>query len=81
MIASLRVRLECQTSKRTGFQPARGQPGEWEDPLFVAQQMGHSTTEMIMRHYERWVEQAEEKHRHVFCRVLVSLIRQPITRR
>jgi integrase len=37
-----------------------------ENPLFVAQQMGHKTTEMIMRHYGRWVEQAEEKHQHVF---------------
>ncbi|GMR06403.1 MAG: hypothetical protein BMS9Abin25_0996 [Gammaproteobacteria bacterium] len=37
-----------------------------ESPLFVAQQMGHKTTEMIMRHYGRWVEQAEEKHQHVF---------------
>jgi len=37
-----------------------------ENPLFVAQQMGHKTTEMIMRHYGRWVEQAEETHKHVF---------------
>ena len=37
-----------------------------ENPLFVAQQMGHRTTEMIMRHYGRWVEQAEENHQHVF---------------
>jgi integrase len=37
-----------------------------ENPLFVAQQMGHKTTEMIMRHYGRWVEQAEEKHQHFF---------------
>lgn len=37
-----------------------------ENPLFVAQQMGHKTTEMVMRHYGRWVEQAEDKHKHVF---------------
>ncbi len=37
-----------------------------ENPLFVAQQMGHKTTEMIMRHYGRWVEQAGEKHQHIF---------------
>ncbi len=37
-----------------------------ENPLFVAQQMGHKTTEMIMRHYGRWVEQGEQKQQHVF---------------
>jgi integrase len=37
-----------------------------ENPLFVAEQMGHKTTEMIMRHYGRWVEQAAEEQRHVF---------------
>tara|TARA_R110001592_G_scaffold363329_1_gene684181 strand:+ start:12281 stop:13525 length:1245 start_codon:yes stop_codon:yes gene_type:complete len=37
-----------------------------ENPLFVAQQMGHKTTEMIMRHYGRWVEQAAEDQKHVF---------------
>jgi hypothetical protein len=28
--------------------------------------MRHKTTDVIMRHYGRWVEQAEEKHRHIF---------------
>jgi len=37
-----------------------------ENPLFVAQQMGHKTTEMIMRHYGRWVEQGEQKQQHAF---------------
>lgn len=37
-----------------------------ENPLFVAQQMGHKSTEMVMRHYGRWVEQAEKKQQHVF---------------
>lgn len=32
-----------------------------ENSLFVAQQMGRKITEMIIRHYGRWVEQAEEK--------------------
>jgi integrase len=37
-----------------------------ENPLFVAEQMGHRTTEIIMRHYGRWVEQAAEEQQHVF---------------
>ncbi|NHO86603.1 tyrosine-type recombinase/integrase [Pseudoteredinibacter isoporae] len=37
-----------------------------ENPLFVAEQMGHKTTEMIMRHYGRWVEQSPDEKRHVF---------------
>jgi hypothetical protein len=28
--------------------------------------MGHKTTEMIMRHYGRWVEQGDQRQRHVF---------------
>jgi integrase len=37
-----------------------------ENPLFVAKQMGHKTTEMIMRHYGRWVEQGDPSQQHVF---------------
>ena len=37
-----------------------------ENPLFVAQQMGHKTTEMIMRNYGRWVEQGDNTQNHVF---------------
>ena len=37
-----------------------------ENQLFVAQQMGHKTTEMIMRHYGRWVEQGGQKQQHVY---------------
>lgn len=32
----------------------------------VAQQMGHRNTEMVMRHYARWVNQGKEKQKHTF---------------
>jgi integrase len=60
--AKVRYRNPYQTRHTYASQLLSG----GENPLFVAQQMGHKTTEMIMRHYGRWVEQAEEKHRHVF---------------
>lgn len=37
-----------------------------ENILFVAQQMGHRNTEMVMRHYARWVKQGKEKQKHTF---------------
>jgi integrase len=37
-----------------------------ENPLFVANQMGHKTTEMIMRRYGRWVQQGQENEGHTF---------------
>jgi len=37
-----------------------------ENILYIAQQMGHKNTEMVMRHYARWVEQGKEKQQHVF---------------
>lgn len=60
--AKVRYRNPYQTRHTNASQLLSG----GENPLFVAQQMGHKTTEMIMRHYGRWVEQAEEKHQHVF---------------
>jgi len=60
--AKVRYRNPCQTRHTYASQLLSG----GETPLFVAQQMGHRTTEMIMRHYGRWVEQSEEKHQHVF---------------
>jgi len=60
--AKVRYRNPYQTRHTYASQLLSG----GENPLFVAQQMGHKTTEMIMRHYGRWVEQAEEKHQHVF---------------
>jgi integrase len=60
--AKVRYRNPYQTRHTYASQLLSG----GENPLFVAQQMGHRTTEMIMRHYGRWVEQAEENHQHVF---------------
>lgn len=60
--AKVRYRNPYQTRHTYASQLLSG----GENPLFVAQQMGHKTTEMIMRHYGRWVEQAEEMHQHVF---------------
>ncbi len=60
--AKVRYRNPYQTRHTYASQLLSG----GENPLFVAQQMGHKTTEMVMRHYGRWVEQAEETHRHVF---------------
>ncbi|MEW8024887.1 MAG: tyrosine-type recombinase/integrase [Candidatus Thiodiazotropha sp.] len=60
--AGVRYRNPYQTRHTYASQLLSG----GENPLFVAQQMGHKTTEMIMRHYGRWVEQADEKHQHVF---------------
>ncbi len=60
--AKVRYRNPYQTRHTYASQLLSG----GENPLFVAQQMGHKTTEMIMRHYGRWVEQAEETHQHVF---------------
>ncbi|MEW8050891.1 MAG: tyrosine-type recombinase/integrase [Candidatus Thiodiazotropha sp.] len=60
--AKVRYRNPYQTRHTYASQLLSG----GENPLFVAQQMGHKTTEMIMRHYGRWVEQAEEKQQHVF---------------
>ena len=48
-----------------------------ENPLFVAQQMGHKTTEMIMRHYGRWVEQGDQDHRHVFVSSFGQGVKEP----
>lgn len=61
--AKVRYRNPYQTRHTYASQLLSG----GENPLFVAQQMGHKTTEMIMRHYGRWVEQAEETHQHVFA--------------
>jgi integrase len=60
--AGVRYRNPYQTRHTYASQLLSG----GENPLFVAQQMGHKTTEMIMRHYGRWVEQGEETQRHVF---------------
>jgi len=60
--AGVRYRNPYQTRHTYASQLLSG----GENPLFVAQQMGHKTTEMIMRHYGRWVEQGKEKHQHVF---------------
>ncbi|PUB81668.1 MAG: site-specific integrase [gamma proteobacterium symbiont of Ctena orbiculata] len=60
--AKVRYRNPYQTRHTYASQLLSG----GENPLFVAQQMGHKTTEMIMRQYGRWVEQAEETHQHVF---------------
>lgn len=60
--AKVRYRNPYQTRHTYASQLLSG----GENPLFVAQQMGHKTTEVIMRHYGRWVEQAEKKHQHVF---------------
>ncbi len=60
--AKVRYRNPYQTRHTYASQLLSG----GENLLFVAQQMGHKTTEMIMRHYGRWVEQAEEKNQHVF---------------
>lgn len=60
--AKVRYRNPYQTRHTYASQLLSG----GENPLFVAQQMGHKTTEMIMRHYGRWVEQADETHQHVF---------------
>ena len=48
-----------------------------ENPLFVAQQMGHKTTEMIMRHYGRWVEQGDQRQRHVFVSDFGQGVKEP----
>ncbi|MEW8410625.1 MAG: tyrosine-type recombinase/integrase [Candidatus Thiodiazotropha sp.] len=60
--AKVRYRNPYQTRHTYASQLLSG----GENPLFVAQQMGHKTTEMIMRHYGRWVEQADEKNQHAF---------------
>jgi integrase len=45
--------------------------------LFVAQQMGHKTTEMIMRHYGRWVEHGDQRQRHVFVSDFGQGVKEP----
>ena len=60
--AKVRYRNPYQTRHTYASQLLSG----GENPLFVAQQMGHKTTEMIMRHYGRWVEQGDQQQRHVF---------------
>lgn len=60
--AKVRYRNPYQTRHTYASQLLSG----GENPLFVAQQMGHKTTEMIMRHYGRWVEQGGQKQQHVF---------------
>ena len=37
-----------------------------ENILYVANQMGHKNTEMVMRHYARWVEQGKETQQHKY---------------
>jgi integrase len=32
-----------------------------ENPLYVAKQMGHANTEMLSRHYGRWIEQGSDE--------------------
>jgi len=59
--AGVRYRNQYQTRHTYASQLLSG----GENPLFVATQMGHKTTEMITKHYARWVEQGEEA-RHVF---------------
>jgi integrase len=60
--AGVRYRNPYQTRHTYASQLLSG----GENALFVAQQMGHKTTEMVMRHYARWVEQGERAHQHVF---------------
>ena len=60
--AGVRYRNPYQTRHTFASQLLSG----GENPLFVAEQMGHKTTEMIMRHYGRWVEQNTKEQRHVF---------------
>ena len=60
--AKVRYRNPYQTRHTYASQLLSG----GENPLFVAQQMGHKTTEMIMHHYGRWVEQGDQQKRHVF---------------
>lgn len=60
--AGVRYRNPYQTRHTYASQLLSG----GENPLFVAQQMGHKTTEMIMRHYGRWVDQSGPEERHEF---------------
>ena len=39
--------------------------------------MGHKTTEMIMRHYGRWVEQGDQQQRHVFVSDFGQGVKEP----
>ena len=60
--AKVRYRNPYQTRHTYASQLLSG----GENQLFVAQQMGHKTTEMIMRHYGRWVEHGGQKQQHVY---------------
>ncbi len=60
--AKVRYRNPYQTRHTYASQLLSG----GENPLFVSQQLGHKTIEMVMRHYGRWVEQGKEKQKHVF---------------
>jgi hypothetical protein len=39
--------------------------------------MGHKTTEMIMRHYGRWVEHGDQRQRHVFVSDFGQGVKEP----
>ncbi len=71
--ANLRYRNPYQSRHTYASQLLSG----GENPLFVAQQMGHKTTEMIMRHYGRWVEQGDNNQRHVFVSSFGQGIKEP----
>lgn len=60
--AGLRYRNQYQTRHSYASNLLSG----GENPLFVAQQMGHADTQMIMRTYGKWIEQGRGKRRHVF---------------
>ena len=71
--AKVRYRNPYQTRHTYASQLLSG----GENPLFVAQQMGHKTTEMIMRHYGRWVEQGDQRQRHVFVSDFGQGVKEP----
>ena len=60
--AGVRYRNPYQTRHTYASQLLSG----GENALFVAHQMGHRTTEMIQRHYGRWVEHGDDRQKHIF---------------
>jgi integrase len=72
--AGIRYRNPYQTRHTYASQLLSG----GENPLFVAQQMGHKTTEMIMRHYGRWVEQGDQQQKHVFISSFGQGVKEPL---
>jgi integrase len=71
--ANVRYRNPYQTRHTYASQLLSG----GENPLFVAKQMGHKTTEMIMRHYGRWVEQGNQQQRHIFVSTFGQGVKEP----